>query len=220
LTKFLLVTDRPVDLKDFRSTLEHVLERTRVETDLFVFANLAMDTLDYTGPTVNKGSKGIWLGLGEPVRRLPAALESVELPRGVEFAEPFCRGCLVIGGPSKAQEPDLAARVAAHPAFSDWPLVVISDEPERAAASSINFLWTTFTRFEPAADIHAAGVAVARNHLSYRMPIVIDARVKPDFPAELFCSEEVSQRVSRRWKEYFPEGLEMGDSDTAQLTPV
>ena len=28
LTKFLLVTDRPVDLKDFRATLEHVLART------------------------------------------------------------------------------------------------------------------------------------------------------------------------------------------------
>ena len=29
LTKFLLVTDRPIDLKDFRATLEHVLARTR-----------------------------------------------------------------------------------------------------------------------------------------------------------------------------------------------
>ena len=29
LTKFLLVTDQPVDLKDFRATLEHVLARTQ-----------------------------------------------------------------------------------------------------------------------------------------------------------------------------------------------
>jgi 4-hydroxybenzoate decarboxylase subunit C len=50
LTKFLLVTDGAVDLRDFRATLEHVLARTRPETDLFVFANLSMDTLDYTGP--------------------------------------------------------------------------------------------------------------------------------------------------------------------------
>ncbi len=220
LTKFLLVTDQPTNLRDFRSTLEHILERTRVETDLFVFANLAMDTLDYTGPAVNQGSKGIWLGLGDPVRPLPAALESVELPRGVSFAEPFCRGCLVVGGPAKSEEPGLAGRVASHPAFSEWPLIVITEEPERAVASSINFLWTTFTRFEPAADIHAAGVEVVRNHLSYRMPIVIDARVNPGFPDELFCSEEISRRVSRRWKEYFPGGLEMGDSNSAQLTPV
>ena len=50
LTKFLLVTDRDVDLADFRATLAHVLARTRPETDLYVFSNLSMDTLDYTGP--------------------------------------------------------------------------------------------------------------------------------------------------------------------------
>lgn len=220
LTKFLLVTDQQTDLRDFRATLEHVLERTQVETDLFVFANLAMDTLDYTGPVINEGSKGIWLGLGDPVRELPASFESAELPRGVRFAEPFCRGCLVVGGVAKSEDPGLPERVASHPAFSQWPLIVVTEEPERAVASSINFLWTTFTRFEPAADIHAAGVQVVRNHLSYRLPIVIDARVTPSFPAELFCSEEVSERVSRRWKEYFPGGVEMGDSDAAQLTPV
>jgi UbiD family decarboxylase len=53
LTKFLLVVDSSIDLRDFRSTLEHLLARTRPETDLFVFSNVAMDTLDYTGPTIN-----------------------------------------------------------------------------------------------------------------------------------------------------------------------
>ena len=73
LTKFLLLTDRLVDLKDFRATLEHVLARTNPQTDLYVFSNLSMDTLDYTGPVVNEGSKGVWLGLGDPVRELPRA---------------------------------------------------------------------------------------------------------------------------------------------------
>ena len=40
LTKFLLVTDRHVDVKNFRATLEHILARTRPETDLYVFSNL------------------------------------------------------------------------------------------------------------------------------------------------------------------------------------
>ena len=105
-----------------------------------------------------------------------------------------------------------------HPAFAEWPLLVLTDEPARAAASSINFLWTTFTRFDPAADLYAADTKVKRNHLSYRLPILIDARRKPDFPRELFCSEEVSKSVSQRWKEYFPEGMEMGDSDLGHLS--
>ena len=218
LTKFLLVTDREVDLRDFPRTLEHVLERTRPETDLYVFSNLSMDTLDYTGPEVNLGSKGVLLGLGDPVRDLPREFEATEMPRGVTEVLPFCGGCLVVGGPSWREEPEAASRLARHPAFTDWPLVVLTDEPERAAASSVNFLWTTFTRFEPAADIHAAATEVKRHHLSYTSPIVIDARIKPPYPDELLCDPDTAALVTRRWSEYFAGGgVEMGDSDKGHL---
>jgi UbiD family decarboxylase len=218
LTKFLLVTDRRVDLRDFRATLEHVLARTRPETDLYVFSNLSMDTLDYTGPMVNEGSKGVWLGLGDPVRDLPRLFEPAEPPPAeVREALVFCPGCLVVGGPPAGDDPGIAGRIARHPAFSPWPLIVLTDEPARAAASPMNFLWTTFTRFEPAADVHAARVEVVRNHLSYTPPVVIDARLKPGFPKELFCDETTARTVERRWPEYFAGGVEMGDSAAAHL---
>jgi 3-polyprenyl-4-hydroxybenzoate decarboxylase len=219
LTKFLLVTDERVDLKDFRRTLEHVLERTNPETDLYVFSNLSMDTLDYSGPAVNEGSKGVWLGLGPPVRKLPRVFQPpVSPPPDVTDVSVFCAGCLVVGGPSYAADRDAGARIAAHPAFAGWPLLVLSDEPRRAAASPMNFLWTTFTRFEPAADVHAAAVRVVRHHLSYTAPVLVDARLKPWFPKELSCDPETAATVTRRWREYFPEGrVEMGDSESAHL---
>jgi UbiD family decarboxylase len=218
LTKFLLVTDQRVDLRDFKATLEHVLERTRPETDLFVLGNLSMDTLDYSGPRVNEGSKGIWLGLGEPVRQLPREFKASTLPIGVSEVMVFCPGCLVVGGPSQDEEADAGSRLAGDEVFRDWPLLVLTDEPARAATSSMNFLWTTFTRFEPAADIHAAESRVTRNHIAYSSPILIDARRKADFPEELFCSPEIAEKVTQRWKEYFPQGgIEMGDSDRGHL---
>ena len=218
LTKFLLVTDRRVDLKDFKATLEHVLARSNPETDLYVFSNLSMDTLDYTGPRVNEGSKGVWLGLGDAVRDLPREYSGGTPPAGVTDVRVFCGGCLVAGGPSFAAEPSAAARLAGDPAFAAWPLVVLTDEPRRAAASPMNFLWTTFTRFEPAADIHAAGREIIRNHISYRGPIVIDARIKPWHPRELSCREDIAARVTERWNEYFPSRrVEMGDSEKAHL---
>ena len=218
LTKFLLVTDQPVDLKDFRATLEHILARANPETDLYVFSNLSLDTLDYTGPQVNTGSKGVWLGLGDPVRDLPRAFSADELPPGARDALVFCGGCLVVGAPAYASEPGAAARFASHPAFAGWPLVVVSDEPRRAVRSPMNFLWTTFTRFEPAADIHAAATRVVRHHLSYSAPVVIDARMKPWYPAELTCREDVAAKVTGRWREYFPGGgVEMGDAERGHL---
>jgi UbiD family decarboxylase len=218
LTKFLLLTDRAVDLKNFRVTLEHVLARTHPETDLYVFSNLSMDTLDYTGPTVNEGSKGVWVGLGDPVRALPRQFSATEVPAGVSDVRVFCGGCLVVGGPAFEAERDAASRLAGHPAFRDWVLVVLTDEPARATRSDMNFLWTTFTRFEPAADIHSAGRRIVRNHIAYSGPVVIDARMKPWYPKELFCDEQTAETVTARWKEYFPSGrVEMGDSQQAHL---
>ena len=219
LTKFILLTDQPVDLKNFRATLEHVLARTDPRTDLYVFSNLSMDTLDYTGPVVNEGSKGVWLGLGDPVRDLPRRFAPpTPPPSDVTDVRVFCGGCLVVGTRSFADDPRAPSRVAAHPAFAGWPLVVVSDEPERATRSDMNFLWTTFTRFEPAADIHSAAQRVVRNHLAYEPPVVIDARMKPWYPAEVTCRPDVAATVSRRWSEYFPDGkVPMGDAERGHL---
>ncbi len=110
----------------------------------------------------------------------------------------FCPGCLVVGGPSKGDDPEAAARFAGHPAFADWPLVVLTDEPSRAARSTMNFLWTTFTRFEPGADVHAASVDVVRNHVSYTPPVVIDARLRPGGCTKRGCGRRRPMPHGRR----------------------
>ena len=82
----------------------------------------------------------------------------------------------------------------------------------------MNFLWTTFTRFDPASDLHAASQETVHHHVSFTPPVVIDARMKPTYPEELFCDPETAARVERRWREYFPGGdVEMGDSDRGHL---
>jgi hypothetical protein len=124
----------------------------------------------------------------------------------------------VVRSDGYAAEPDAAVRIARESAFEGWPLIVITDDAKRAAASSMNFLWTTFTRFEPAADIHAAERRIVRNHIAYRGPVVIDARLKPGFPEELSCRDDIARLVTRRWKEYFTSAtVEMGDSERAHL---
>ncbi|HLN97047.1 MAG TPA: UbiD family decarboxylase [Pyrinomonadaceae bacterium] len=202
LTKFLLLTDTPQDLHDFPRLLEHVLARFNPETDLFIFSNVSMDTLDYTSGKVNEGSKAIMLGLGEARRELPREFRGA-LPQGIFAAEVFCGGCLVVQGSTYAKDAEQAARLAREPAFAEWPLIVLHDDA-RVARASKDFLWSTWTRFEPAADIYAATAEVVRHHLAYTAPIVIDARTKPGFPKELIVRDDIAALVERRWQEYFP----------------
>ena len=201
LTKFLILTDTPQDLHNFPALLEHVLARFNPQRDLFVVSNTSMDTLDYTSGKVNEGSKAIMLGLGGPIRSLPGEFRA-ELPRDVTRAEVFCPGCLVLQGAPYLQDPEQASRLARFEVFADWPLLVLHDNAT-VARSTTDFLWSTWTRFEPAADIHASSTSVIRHHLAYSGPIVIDARKKPTLPDELIVREDIAKRVGDRWHEYF-----------------
>lgn len=71
LTKFLILTDKSIDLQNFPLLLETVLKRFEPEGDLIIIHETSMDTLDYTGRRLNHGSKAIMLGIGEPKRELP-----------------------------------------------------------------------------------------------------------------------------------------------------
>ena len=218
LTKFLWLVDKPMDLSDPKQVLTHILERFHPETDLYVLSNLSMDTLDYSGPEVNLGSKGVMLGIGEPIRKLPQSYDDTP-PSAIEEAVVYCPGCLLISGPSFEAEPDLSQRIARN--FPDWPLVILVDQATRVASSNTRFLWTVFTRFEPANDIHATEIRIDRHHLVYGGSILIDARMKPGYPDELFCDEHTAKKVSARWTEYFPSGdVTMGDSSGAHLDSV
>lgn len=216
LTKFLLVTDKPQDLKNFKSFFAYILARADFSRDLFIFDNLSMDTLDYSGPEVNKGSKGILLGFGEPIRKLSQSIPVLENP--IQDAEVFCPGCLVVESQSFEENPKLPEFIAKLETLKEFPLIVLVDSAEEATRTTSRFLWTVFTRFEPAADIFANKTKLVRNSIVYTPPIIIDAREKPNYPKELFCDENTAKLVDQKWKAYFPSGkVEMGESDRGHL---
>ncbi|WP_168123744.1 UbiD family decarboxylase [Paenibacillus sp. HB172176] len=201
LTKFLILTDRPLDLSRFDQLLETVLERFQPHTDLFVFDETSHDTLDYTSGKLNHGSKAVMLGVGEPVRELPSQYTE-GIMEGIHKAKPYCRGCLVVSGASYEKEPELGARLLGQLSDrgTEWPLVFLVDDADETEGQTA-FLWSVFTRFNPADDIYA-NADIRRHHFGYKLPLVIDARMKPGYPDELFPREDIVRLVDQRWSEY------------------
>lgn len=202
LTKFLLLTDTPRDLRDFRSLFEHILARVDWERDFFIFGETAFDTLDYASGKINHGSKAILMGIGGSKRTLAREFRG-ELPEGIQQADVFCGGCIVVEGDSYERDSELGDRIAKSDKFDDWQVVVIHDSADYAESTG-KFLWATWTRFNPATDIFAKAVTLRNNHIAYTSPIVIDARKKPWFPKEVQPDPDTVDMVNRRWDEYFP----------------
>ena len=58
-----------------------------------------------------------------------------------------------------------------------------------------NFLWTTFTRSNPASDVYGIEPFVADKHWGCSGSLVIDARAKPHHAPPLIEDPAVTQRV-------------------------
>ena len=80
-------------------------------------------------------------------------------------------------------------------AICAFPLVVVVDRSEFATETFDNFLWTTFTRSNPAADIYGIEPFCSQKHWGCHGSVVIDARGKPHHAPPVVEDAAVTRRV-------------------------
>lgn len=214
--------DPSLDLHDIAAFMQHVLRRVDWTTDLHFQTRTTIDTLDYSGSGLNEGSKVVVPAAGPVRRELPRELpREFSLPEqfGIHSPRVVLPGVLVLQGPSyRGLDPAQLVRnlrdtttpisrehdnhveefCAALPhdhALNQFPLVVIVDDSAFAAASLNNWLWATFTRANPAHDLHGVGSFTEHKHWGCRGSLVIDARIKPWYSAPLVEDPAVTRRV-------------------------
>lgn len=192
LAKYLFILaeeDVPgLNLHDIQTFFTAFLQRVDWERDLHFQTSTTIDTLDYSGNGFNQGSKVVLAAAGGPRRELPTQIpETLSLPVGFDGPRLVLPGVLVIKGPVADGEPGLPSRQVEefccalpvdHP-VNRFPLIVIVDDSEFASSGIDNFVWTTFTRSNPAADIYGLGATSLARHWGCRGSLVIDARSKP-----------------------------------------
>lgn len=205
LAKYLFIVareDQPdLDIHDIPGFFRHVLERADWRNDLHFQTHTTIDTLDYSGTGLNEGSKVV-IAVAGPVRRsLPTSIPSdLTLPEGFHTPQICLPGLLAIQAPHFPAEGDKAAErfgaffSAAHP-INSFPLIVLVDDSDFAARNLNNFVWVTFTRSNPAADIHGIGSFTQQKHWGCAGSLVIDARIKPHHAPPLIEDPAVSKRV-------------------------
>ncbi len=212
LAKYLLIANdhdnRALDINDIQAVFGHILERADWRRDLHFQTRTTIDTLDYSGSGLNQGSKLVIAAAGPVVRQLPADLPSdLTLPPGFRDARVCIPGVLVVSGPaSKMLSPGLqydpaieqfCSGFAAGDSINQFPLIVVVDDADFTARTLSNFLWVTFTRSNPAADVYGIGSSVEQKHWGCRGSLVIDARTKPHHAPPLIDDPKVAERVEQ-----------------------
>ena len=219
LAKFLLIAnqadDPRLDMHDIAAFLRHVLERADWTRDLHFQTETTIDTLDYSGGGLNAGSKVVIAAVGpkrfelgdrssgEPALARWLSKSAGRAARRAGDRRPAVRIAAVFEAIPAQSAIRLVSRRSSDSAqplrgtirLLRFRWIVIVDDSQFVAESLRNFLWVTFTRANPAADIHGIEPFVHDKHWGCRGPLVIDARLKPHHAPPLVEDPEVSRRV-------------------------
>ncbi|WGQ11593.1 UbiD family decarboxylase [Pedobacter gandavensis] len=208
LAKYLFIAAREdeetLDTHDLSRFMQHVLSRMDFKTDLHFHTNTTIDTLDYSGDGLNSGSKVVFAAAGSVRRRL-----SEVVPAGFTLPEGFHTPQLAIPGVLAVQAAAYGSHAAAieeiavlNAALKDQDLeeialMVLCDDSVFTAENINNLVWITFTRSNPAVDIHGIGAFTANKHWGCTGPVIIDARKKPHHAPELIKDAQVEKNIER-----------------------
>lgn len=208
LAKYVFIAAREdnelLDTHDIKLFLSHILSRIDLTRDLHFHTQTTIDTLDYSGEGLNSGSKVVIAAAGEPKRELAGAVPAgFSLPDlFTAFAIPMS-GVLTITAPAytneilAAQEIEILNNHFKGQDLDGLALMVLCDDAQFAAATVNNFVWVTFTRSNPATDIHGIDAFTKNKHWGCNGPLIIDARKKPHHAPELIMDQTVEENIKR-----------------------
>jgi 4-hydroxy-3-polyprenylbenzoate decarboxylase len=204
LAKYLLIVAREddphLDIHDIPAFFRHLLERVDWTNDLHFQTCTTIDTLDYSGTSLNEGSKMVIAACGPPRRTLPTTLPAgLSLPDGFREPRVCLPGVLAVQAPPASPAASAAGAFCSayqpEDAINAFPLIVLVDDSEFTARTLNNSLWVTFTRSNPAADVHGIGEFISQKHWGCRGSLVIDARIKPHHAPPLEEDPAITRRV-------------------------
>lgn len=209
LAKYLFMAnfrDNPhLDIHNVESFFAHMLSRIDFRRDLHFHTKTTIDTLDYTGEGLNSGSKVVFAAVGEPKRELATSIPArLTLAQGFSNPQLVMKGVVAVTSP-KFQNEEQGTETAGlfcetlsqlpEDVLSETPLIVLVDDSDFVSRNFNNFLWVTFTRSNPAHDIHGVNAFTKNKHWGCHGPLVIDARIKPHHAPPLLEDPEIEKRV-------------------------
>jgi len=210
LAKYLMIAareDNPqLNINDIPAFFHHVLSRVNWQRDLHFQTQTTIDTLDYSGHGLNSGSKLVIAAAGPEVRSLPTELKSgCHLPDNFSDPRICLPGVAAVQGPAcngdtqsaASQISQLCEAIQPDTPLHEFPLILVVDDSQFTSANLNNMLWVTFTRSDPAADVHGVRAFIENKHWGCHGPLVIDARIKPHHAPPLVEDPAVQRRVDQ-----------------------
>ena len=206
LAKYLFIVakeDNPsINIHHIKDYFIHVFERIDWKRDLHFQTNTSIDTLDYSGESLNSGSKVVIAAAGNVIRKLITQTPShLNLPVGFKNIQLPMPGVISITADSfidykkASKEMGELNDALCNQELGEIALIVVCDNSDFCAQSINNFVWTTFTKSNPSHDIYGVNSFTHFKHWGCKGPLIIDARKKTFHAPDLILDNATEKKV-------------------------
>ena len=209
LAKFLFITaddSGRLTTGNIEAYFQFILQRINLKRDIHFYTNTTIDTLDYSGTSINSGSKVVLAAYGEMIRELAS-----DIPECLQGLQGFVNAKIVMPGVVALQAKTFSSYVAATgemneldeqlknklPELQSIPLVIICDDPDFVSSSLRNFLWVSFTRCNPSHDLQGIASFQENKHWGCNGPLILDARIKPHHAPPVAVDPATEKKIDR-----------------------
>ena len=206
LAKFLFITandERKISPQNIPVFFDYVLKRIDLLRDIHFYTNTTIDTLDYSGTSLNQGSKVVFAAYGDIKREL-----CTEVPKQFSSLQNFENAQQVLPGivciqtkkfisydDAEKEMQQLNEQLRSE-VLSQCPFIIICDDASFVAEKLNNFLWVTFTRCNPAFDLYGINSFYQHKHWGCDA-VIFDARIKPHHAPVLEKDTVTEKKIER-----------------------
>ncbi len=205
LTKVLVLVSQEVNPRDPAAVLQAIRRNFDPAENFHLIARTAIDTLDFTGEAMHKGSKMIIDATGPSAQEaapralaMPANLDS--LASGIMASRLAGSALLVVQTAANGRQ--LVEKLVSNPILKGIKAIV-AVSPDVDVENDVELLWGIFTRFDPARDIVFSSTELRGIAPLYRGVMGIDATWKTGYQEPLVMDPKIVEKVDKRWDEYW-----------------
>ena len=208
LAKFLFITAddaNKLSTHNIQDYLYFILQRIDLSRDVHFYTKTSIDTLDYSGESLNSGSKVVLAAYGDIKIEL-----ATEVPNCLNELNHFEYAKLVMPGIVAIQTSKFSTYENAinelenlneqlstfNEKLSTLPFIIVCDDADFVSKTLNNFLWVTFTRCNPSHDLYGLNSVTKYKHWGCST-LIFDARIKPHHAPPVLKDEAVEKRIDK-----------------------
>jgi menaquinone biosynthesis decarboxylase len=210
LTKCIVLVSDHVDVRDWRAVLREIKMNFDPHYDFVMIPKVPLDTLDFTSFKMNLGSKMIIDATVKPEKGIMESREDEKFERvfsqlpkeyqAIRETRVHENALLLVKAGNDGRK--IIEHLVRIPELRGLKIIAaVSEDVDLSDQES--YIWGVFTRFDCERDVIFSEQALLGISPIYRGVMGIDATWKSGYPAPLVMSEEIREKVNRRWDDYW-----------------